>query len=115
MRYEIERLRNDEEYLEDFLNELPSSWRRQISDVNDFIDYFDQKNTSREIYRVEDATDEEIFKTTKGDTEVEAYAQVEVRCGWLIELYGTEELYDYDEDEKIYTASSFGEYNYIDL
>ncbi len=115
MLYEINKLRTDRNYFEDFIDELPRDFHKH--DIDSFIEYFDSKDTSREIYIVGYPcfTDKQIHELTKTDsTELQAYAQIE-SGSYRVRLYGTYYLEDYIEGLECYSMASFGDYDYIEI
>ena len=116
MEFKIETLRNDKDCFDYFNSELPRNW--QCSDIDDFIDYFDLQNTSREIHNVDypNFTNEEIHEFTKRDSiELRAYAEVDTYDGYRIKLYGAYYLEDYNEELRCFENASFGNYDYIEI
>ena len=89
--------------------------------TNQFIEVFDDLNTSRDVY-VDDGnsftssfSDKTIYDQYGDNAKVEAYAEVEVGYGKHVKLYGTAFFEEYNEEDEVFNLMSFGDYDRIEL
>lgn len=118
MKYFIESLHNEKAF-EQFKKEISMHDKHKkfkgIVDVDDFLKRFDEVNTSREIKRLDNKTDKELYDENGQQCEVSACAEVELECSLFIRLYGIESNEEYNEDDEIYMMSSFGDYYAVEI
>lgn len=124
MKYDIKRLRTDKNYFDAFKSELPSEFKKHTRNVDEFIKYFDLKNTSREIYYNDidwDATDKQIYDDmdimgidASEYIELSAYTRIKGN-DYEILLHGTNYLEHYDDEHDCYADTCFGDYEAIEI
>lgn len=117
--YLIEELKENEKLFEEFRRKLPGDWVKhcRCESVDDFLEEFDRKNTSRETYPMTnsfckgDYADEiKIHNFINGDATIEEFAKVEIGTNKFIELYGYTTFTDWNVDYERYDNKSFGKY-----
>lgn len=112
MTYYVEKLRNESKF-KDFLKDVKAldRFKRLKSyyhNIYDFIDHCNELNTSRDLIRVEDLSEKQIYEKRKGNIEIESYYEIEIDYALHIRFYGTEYLEDYDQENECYNLVSFG-------
>lgn len=117
--YEYEELK-DEKVFQELLAEVGKTqrgrWFTDSIDVDGFIDRVETKfyaDVSRELYRIDNQTEEEIYEEQGDPAEIESYLEYELQSSVLIRIYGYETLERYDEEMKIYLSSLFNKHTRI--
>lgn len=113
----------NEDLFKQMLDEIDSSEFKGVKNVNDFLERFDQLDESRDVYVFVNGSfecgciDEQLHEATGNDgaIEVDAFAQIEMRCAKHVRVYGKATYYNWDEDDNQYRECGFGDYDCIEI